>query len=101
MLCRDVNVLNRAGRLWNRQTVFPHTLDVKLDSLSNLGFGLLCRSPGGNASGKIGNIGRIVVLGFFNDDSVADLNLTLLGQLALGFHTAKLATLFGIKTRTD
>ncbi len=67
---RDVN-LGR-GRLGRRQgiAVAAEALEVKLNGLLHEFEDFLGRIRGGDAAGKVGNVGRVVVAGLLDEDGV-------------------------------
>src|SRR6266511_1865753 len=70
------DVLNPALRGRNGYTVFAHAFKMKLDGLADLGLHLFEGSAGGDAAGKVWDIGGIVVLGLLDDDRIPHNHLT-------------------------
>jgi len=81
LLSRDLQIFNGADGLRDNQAVFPKPFNMKFDRSTNFIFDFFHRLPGRHATGKIWNVGGIIVFYFFNDGSVAH-GLTLLALLA-------------------
>jgi len=68
---RDFKVVDDAGRLRDRQPVLGESLQVDLDGLAEQALGRLYGRAGGDATGEVGDVGRVVRLGLLDDDRVA------------------------------
>ena len=66
----DVDVFDLAAGQRDRKTIFLETFQMKLDGLTDEGFGFCHGGAGGNATRQIGNIRRIVCRGLLDHNGV-------------------------------
>ena len=87
-LRRNVHVFDPACGCRNTRAVFPHTVEMKLDSLTNfyLNFGGCCTCS--DAPRKIGNVYGKISLRFFYHYRVTHRFLISSAQLARGYWQA-------------
>lgn len=55
----------------NRRAVRPQALEMELDGFANQPFGLRNRFTGGDATGKVRDICRVIAARILNDNGVA------------------------------
>ena len=82
-LGHDFDVFDLARWRRNRKAIFTQTLQVKFDSLSNLRLGLCDGRARGDATRKIGNVSRVVVLRFLDNNRIAHLQPHFLSPACL------------------
>lgn len=66
----NFDVVHPAGGRRNGQTILPEPFEVKLNRLADTVLDFLNRRPGRDAAGKVGDVGRIIAVGEFDDDCV-------------------------------
>ncbi len=71
MLGGNIHVLNMAAWMRCWRPIFAKPLQVESDSFTNLLLDFLDGASGGNTTGKVGNISRIVGMSLLNYDCVA------------------------------
>jgi len=75
---RRLDVLAHRGRLRDRRSILPHSLEMEANRFSDLSFDCLDRHPGRNTSGKVGHIRRVISFRLFDHDRVSHAHEPLL-----------------------
>jgi hypothetical protein len=69
-LLPNLDIVRLARRLWDRQPILPHALEMKFDGFADFYFHVFRRIADGNATGQIRNIRGVVSLALLDHDSV-------------------------------
>ena len=82
LLRRNLDVFDLTGRYGNKAPIFPQTLDMKRNGLTNLSPDFLDACTCCNAPRQVGNISGVIAFSFFDYDGVAHRHLISSNQTA-------------------